>query len=133
MSTGGYHGSQRGEGDRRVEEALLGEPCSFGGRHQRLLDTDQGHWLSGYRLLDGHRGHGFDENHPSLLQGQWARQRAGQGVGTVWSLGAAKVFPGLEPEIRPRFCKVKFRMAGLGLWRWWACWVVCGEAAAVGL
>lgn len=30
----------------------------------------------------------------------------------VW--GAAKLFPGLEPEIRPRFCRVKLRMAGLG-------------------
>lgn len=31
----------------------------------------------------------------------------------VW--GAAKALPGLGPEIRPRFCKVKLRMAGLGL------------------
>lgn len=46
----------------------------------------------------------------------------------VW--GAAKPFTGLEPEIRPRFCRVKLRMAGLGLWRRCACWVVCGEAAA---
>ena len=43
----------------------------------------------------------------------------------VW--GAAK---GLDPEIRPRFCRVKLRMAGLGLWRRCACWVVRGEAAA---
>lgn len=43
--------------------------------------------------------------------------------------GAAKVFPGLEPEIRPRFCRVKLRMAGLGLCSWWACWVEHGESA----
>lgn len=37
----------------------------------------------------------------------------------VW--GTVKLFPGLEPEIRPRFCRVKLRMAGLGLLRRWAC------------
>lgn len=36
VSTGGYHGSQRGELYRRVEEAVLGEPAAFGGGHQRL-------------------------------------------------------------------------------------------------
>lgn len=51
-----------------------------------LLHADQGHLLPGYRLLDGQGGHGFDENHASLLQSQ----RAGQGVGTVGSLGGRK-------------------------------------------
>ena len=50
----------------------------------------------------------------------------------VW--GVAKAFTGLEPEIRPRFCRVKLRMAGLGLWRRWSCWALYGEAAvAAGL
>lgn len=47
-----------------------------------LLHADQGHLLPRYRLLDGQGGHGFDENHASLLQSQ----RAGQGVGTVGGL-----------------------------------------------
>lgn len=51
-----------------------------------LLYADQGHLLPGDSRLDGQGGHGFDENHASLLQSQ----RAGQGVGTVRSLGGSK-------------------------------------------
>lgn len=51
-----------------------------------LLYADQGHWLPGYRLLDGHRGHRFEENHASLVQSQ----RALQCVGTVGSLGGSE-------------------------------------------
>lgn len=40
VSTGGYHGSKWREGDRRVEEAVLGEPRPFGGGHQRLEQED---------------------------------------------------------------------------------------------
>lgn len=36
VPAGGYHGSQRREGDWCVEEAVLGEPGPFGGGHQRL-------------------------------------------------------------------------------------------------
>lgn len=43
----------------------------------------------------------------------------------------AKLFLGLEPEIRPRFCSVKLRIAGLGLWRWRGCAeTVRGESVA---
>lgn len=38
--------------------------------------------MLGDHLLDRHRRYRSDENHASLLQGQ----RAGQGVGTFWSL-----------------------------------------------
>lgn len=44
------------------------------GIHSYLLHTDQGHWLPRRRVLDGHGGHGFDEDHPSVLQSQRARQ-----------------------------------------------------------
>ena len=46
------------------------------------MHTDQGHGLPGYRLLQRHRGHGFDEHHASLLQSQRTRQA----VHTLWSL-----------------------------------------------
>ena len=36
MSSCGHHGGQRREGDRRVEEAVLGEGGPFGGGHQGL-------------------------------------------------------------------------------------------------
>lgn len=36
VSTGWYHSSQRGEGHRCVEEAVLGEPRPFWGVHQWL-------------------------------------------------------------------------------------------------
>lgn len=49
----------------------------------------------------------------------------------VW--GAGKAETGLELEIRPRFCRVKLRMAGLGLWRRWGCWMACGEEEEAGL
>lgn len=38
--------------------------------------------LSGHRLLERQGGHGFDENHASLLQ----TQRAGQSAEALWSL-----------------------------------------------
>lgn len=40
VSTGGYQRSQRGEGHRRVEEAVLGEPHPVGGGHLRLDEED---------------------------------------------------------------------------------------------
>lgn len=56
---------------------------------------------------------------------------SGSGLPQSGDWGAAKPLPGLEPEMRPRFCRVKLRMAGLGLWRRWACWAVWGEAAGL--
>lgn len=53
---------------------------------------------------------------------------SGSGLLQSGDWGAAKLLPGLEPEMRPRFCRVKLRMAGLGLWKRWAGW-----AAAAGL
>lgn len=41
--TAGYHGSQWGQLDRRVEEAVLGDGPPLGGGHQRLLQKETTH------------------------------------------------------------------------------------------
>ena len=51
-----------------------------------LLHTEQRHWVCRHRLVNRHRGHGFDEDHASLLQRQRGRQGAGQGAATLRSL-----------------------------------------------
>lgn len=52
-----------------------------------LLYTEQGHRCPRHRLR--HRGHRFDEDHAPLLQSQ----RAGQGVGTLWSREGGESVP----------------------------------------
>lgn len=52
VPTGGYHGSQRREGNWCVEEAVRGEPGPFGGGHQRLDNRQK---VQLVRLLILHR------------------------------------------------------------------------------
>lgn len=75
-----------------------------------LLNADQGHLLGGRRLLERQGGHGFDEQHASLLQ----TQRAGQSVEALGSLGSGVSVPWTGPRDQAEVLQGEVEDGGTG-------------------